>query len=180
MRAGFDRIGHFRSVQTLMPRLTPIVVVAAVLVLSGCLHERKVIYRSTCPDGSAEIQVTEYSRFPVQPSEIVELQRSTNQRKKVVKTWRAKSLDMFPCFIAAAWSQDSSRVIVLFRNCYNLGEVVAFDARSQSEIDVAEMKPFLAAQIRSQYSLSNSVSEPIVWAIKSIEAKNLFAKNKGR
>jgi hypothetical protein len=78
------------------------------------------------------------------------LQLSTNKRKKVVKTWKAKSLDMYPCFVAAAWSQDSSKVAVLFLNCYTIGEVVAFDARRYRAIDVAEMKPLL--QLRSDDS----------------------------
>ena len=163
-----------------MRYLILISVLASVLTLASCSHERDILYRSTCPNGSAEIQVASYSRFPVQPSEVVELQLSTNQGRRVVKTWMAKSLDMFPCFIAAAWTQDSSNVIVLFRNCYSLGDVVAFDARSYKAIDVAEMKTFLAAHIRAQYSLSDNISDPIEWALKSVEAKDLFAKMKGR
>src|SRR5439155_17127030 len=100
-----------------------------------------VIYRSTCPDGSAEIQIASYSRFPVEPSSVVELQLSTNQGKKTVKTWKAKSFDMSPCFIAAAWNRDSRKVIVLFRNLYSAGEVVAFDTRTYKPIEVFEMRP---------------------------------------
>jgi hypothetical protein len=163
-----------------MRYLILISVLAFVLMLEGCSHDRRIIYRSTCPDGSTEIQVAEYSRFPVQPSEVVELQLSANEGKKVVKSWKAKSLDMYPCFVAAAWSQDSSKVVVLFLNCYSLAEVVAFDARSYRAIDVAEMKPVLAAQIRTEYSLPDNVSDPIAWATKSDEARILFGKKQGR
>jgi hypothetical protein len=157
----------------------PIMMLASILMLVSCSHKRSVIYRSTSPDGAAEVQAAEYSRFPVQPSEVVELQLSTNQGKKVIKTWKAKSLDMYPCFVAAAWSHDSRKVIVLFRNCYSLGEVVAFDVRSYAPVGIDEMKPLLAAHIRTRYSLGDRASDPIAWANDTVEAQHLFAKTEG-
>jgi len=76
-------------------------VLASVLMLASCSSDRSIIYRSTSPDGSTEAQLSTYSRFPLEPSEVAELQISTNRGKKVVKTWLAKSFDMYPCFVTA-------------------------------------------------------------------------------
>src|SRR5262245_14747074 len=155
-----------------------IAVLLTILILASCSHQRDIIYRSTSPDGSTAIELGSYSRFPIQPSEIVELQLSSKQGKRIVKSWKAKSLDMFPCFVAAAWNEDSSKVIVLFRNCYSLGEVVAFDTRSYEAIDIAEMEALLAAEIRTRYALRESVLDPIKWASESVEAQHLFVNAK--
>ena len=122
-----------------------ILALASILCLANCSHDSNVIYRATSPDDSAEVQLSTYTRFPLQPSEVAELEPSSNGRKKVVKTWLAKSFDMAPSFIAAAWSQDSSKVIVLYRNCFGQREIVAFAVRSYGAIDIADIVPLLSS-----------------------------------
>jgi hypothetical protein len=140
----------------------------------SCSHKRELIYASSSPDGTANVQVSSYSSFPLQPSEVVELIITNTYHKRVVRTWTAKSLDMFPCFVAAAWSSDSRKVIVLFRNCYTRAEIAGFDARSFQPLEGNELKPLLAAHIRAVYKLSEGVLDPLEWAADSVEAKDLF------
>jgi hypothetical protein len=157
-----------------MRHYTVILMLVSLFVLGGCSHERHLVYRSTSPDGSAEIQLTTFLHFGARPGEVAELQISTNRRNQVIKTWETPVYDLDPCLVVAAWSSDSARVIALFRNCFHESDLVAFDVRSHVAIDVKDMRPALAAQIRSQYAVPEKISDPIAWATQSEEARLAF------
>jgi hypothetical protein len=148
---------------------------ASALVFAGCSHEVSVVYQAPSPDGSGKIQLVTFSRLPLVPRSVAQLELSGRSGKKVIKTWEAS--EMYPCFVAAAWTRDSEAVVVLFRDCWHKTDLVAFDVSTGKTIDPSKMTSALADEIRSQYSLSKSISDPIVWATETEEARTSFARS---
>src|SRR5262245_45927696 len=105
-----------------------------IVVMVCCSHSTSVIYRSVSPDGRRRIDLTTFSRLPLQPRTVVELKLSSNgDSGTVLKSWEAS--EVYPCFAAAAWSRDSARVIAVFRDCWHGSEVLAFDVGTKARIE---------------------------------------------
>src|SRR6266404_3182272 len=99
----------------------------AALVGTGCSHETSMVYGKPSPNGATRIQLITFSRLPLAPRMVAELELLSGSGRTVLRKW--ESSEMYPCFVTAAWTQDSAAVIVLFRDCWHGSDVLAFDMR---------------------------------------------------
>ena len=134
-----------------------------------------MVYQAPSPDGSAKIQLVTFSRLPFLPRSVAQLEFSGRTGKAVIKTWEAS--EMYPCFVTALWTRDSEVVVVLFRDCWHKSDLVAFDVSTGKTINPSKMKSALIDKIRSEYSLSKSILDPIAWATETEEARTSFARS---
>ena len=143
------------------------------LAVASCTRERSIVYRQASPDASAELRLVTHSRFPLRGATAT-FEVVSQGGGRIARSWDASEL--YPCFVAAAWKPDSSAVVGMFRNCWGASEVVAFDTRQKRTLEATAFKGLLAAAIRQQYALRDSVLDPIAWAMETEEARAEFAQ----
>jgi len=121
-----------------------------------------VFYRAASPDGSTEIQLVGFSRFPLQSGSVVRANLVRADSKAIIGEWNENDLNL--CFSSAAWDHDSRVVVVMWRNCRHGTKLLAYDVRKGTAVDSAGFIEVLADKIRKEHRLPPNIGDPIGWA----------------
>jgi len=136
--------------------------VLVLTLFSAACSEKPSFFSSTSPDGRWRISALNFS-YAWSLDGLLLIELAGPQGTKLIYRGRG---DFMPCFADANWTADSRTVAVVVRNCFAGIELVAFDTRTQSLVDVEAYKdPLRVAIVQNHGPLSPPNMDPLEWAL---------------
>jgi hypothetical protein len=151
--------------------LRALVVVVLSLLSSSCSKSTE-FFLLTSPDGQWRISALSHTWSL---DGLLRIELTGPRGTKSIHKGRG---DFLACFADAHWTADSRTVAVVVRNCFAGIELVAFDTRTQSLVDVEAFKdPLRLAIVQHHGPLHPPNMDPLAWVL-SDDAEDRFRNHR--